>query len=146
MTKRLNKRQLAKAATRQKVLDAARKLWATPGSYERGTIRAIAREAGMSTGAIFANFDDKAALYAAAFETSHVAGDSALSRAAPDLFRALEAVVEIRCDLNLRPGDAYGHRVLDDAEALIERIKDQLLEDGPRLEADADAGPIGMAA
>lgn len=52
MTERLNKRQHAKGLTRQKVLDAARKLWATPGSYERGTIRAIAKEAGMAPAAI----------------------------------------------------------------------------------------------
>ena len=93
MTERLNKRQHAKALTRQKVLDAARKLWATPGSYERGTIRAIAQEAGMSTGAVFANFDGKAALYAAAFDTDHAAGDSVLSRAAPELFQALQDLV-----------------------------------------------------
>lgn len=146
MTNRLNKRQLAKAATRQKVLDAARKLWATPGSYERGTIRAIAREAGMSTGAIFANFEDKAALYAAAFDTSHAAGDGVLSRASPDLFKALEALVEIRADLKVGPDDAYAHRVLDDAEALIERVKDQLLDEGPQIDAGIGLLHMGMAA
>lgn len=62
----LNKRQRAKAATRQKVLDAGKALFETVG-YEAATIRAIAARAGMSTGAVFANFDDKRALYVAAF-------------------------------------------------------------------------------
>lgn len=64
-TPRLNRRQLAKAATRTKVMDAARRLWAEPGSYEAGDIRSIAKAAGMSTGAVFANFDSKADLWRA---------------------------------------------------------------------------------
>lgn len=62
--KPLNRRQQAKARTRQKVLDAARFLFER-GGYEKATIREIAKEAGMSTGAVFANFEDKAALYEA---------------------------------------------------------------------------------
>ena len=59
---RLNRRQAAKVRTRQKVLDAARSLCAERG-YEPATIRDIARGAGMSTGAVFANFQDKAELF-----------------------------------------------------------------------------------
>lgn len=62
-TPRLNRRQQAKAVTRQKVLDAARALFAAEGGYEAATIRSIAKAAGMSTGAVFASFDDKIALY-----------------------------------------------------------------------------------
>jgi len=61
---RLNRRQAAKIKTRQKVLDAARTLFAERG-YEPATIRDIAKGAGMSTGAVFANFQDKAELFEA---------------------------------------------------------------------------------
>lgn len=61
---RLNRRQAAKVRTRQKVLDAARSLFAQRG-YEPATIRDIAKVAGMSTGAVFANFQDKAELFEA---------------------------------------------------------------------------------
>ena len=59
---KLNRRQAAKLRTRQKVLEAARNLFAERG-YEPATIRDIAKAAGMSTGAVFANFQDKAELF-----------------------------------------------------------------------------------
>jgi AcrR family transcriptional regulator len=58
----LNRRQQAKARTRAKVLEAARVLFEAKG-YDAATIREIAKGAGMSTGAVFANFEDKAHLY-----------------------------------------------------------------------------------
>ena len=61
---RLNRRQAAKVRTRQKVLDAARDLFSERG-YDPATIRDIAKGAGMSTGAVFANFQDKAELFEA---------------------------------------------------------------------------------
>lgn len=61
---RLNRRQAAKIKTRGKVMDAARALFSERG-YEAATIRDIARGAGMSTGAVFANFQDKAELFEA---------------------------------------------------------------------------------
>ncbi|MBB5745119.1 TetR/AcrR family transcriptional regulator [Brevundimonas variabilis] len=61
---RINRRQAAKVRTRQKVLEAARDLFAERG-YEPATIRDIAKGAGMSTGAVFANFQDKAELFEA---------------------------------------------------------------------------------
>lgn len=61
-----NLRQMAKAATRAKVIAAAQKLWAEPGTYEIVGIREIAAETGMSTGAVFANFDSKADLWVTA--------------------------------------------------------------------------------
>jgi AcrR family transcriptional regulator len=69
---RLNRRQAAKVRTRQKVLDAARDLFAERG-YEPATIRDIAKGAGMSTGAVFANFQDKAELFEAVL-TEDMAG------------------------------------------------------------------------
>ena len=62
----LNRRQQAKARTRAKVLEAARELFERDG-FDKATIREIAKAAGMSTGAVFANFEDKAHLY----ETIH---------------------------------------------------------------------------
>jgi len=64
--RRLNRRQAAKARTRQRVFDSAETLFNDVG-FERATIRAIAKGAGMSTGAVFANFEDKTALYVAVF-------------------------------------------------------------------------------
>jgi len=56
------RRALAKQQTRSKVLAAARRLFSERG-YEGATIRDIAQAAGMSTGAVFANFSDKSDLF-----------------------------------------------------------------------------------
>jgi AcrR family transcriptional regulator len=56
------RRALAKLQTRNRVLAAARKLFGEHG-YEGATIRDIAAAAEMSTGAVFANFTDKADLF-----------------------------------------------------------------------------------
>lgn len=136
MTERLNKRQLAKAATREKVLKAARDLWAEPGSYERGTIRQIAQAAGMSTGAIFANFKGKADLWAAALETDHAVGDGVLARAAPELFLALQQLLEVRPEIP-RDEDPFATRAWQIAEALAERVSEQLLDEEARRAATA---------
>lgn len=56
-------REEAKAATRAALVEAARRCWAKPGSYETQGIRDIAAKAGYSTGAVFANFDSKADLW-----------------------------------------------------------------------------------
>ncbi|MFN9849268.1 MAG: TetR/AcrR family transcriptional regulator [Alphaproteobacteria bacterium] len=56
------RRALAKRQTRLKVLNAARNLFSEEG-YEGATIRDIAAAAGMSTGAVFANFRDKSDLF-----------------------------------------------------------------------------------
>ncbi len=61
-TRAPNKRELAKAETRQKILDSARRLFADKG-YEAATVRDIATGAGMSTGAVFANFAGKADVF-----------------------------------------------------------------------------------
>ena len=56
------RRAIAKQQTRAKVLAAARALFSEAG-YEGATIRDIATAAGMSTGAVFANFTDKSDLF-----------------------------------------------------------------------------------
>lgn len=58
----MNRRAQAKLETRDRVLDAAKRLFIARG-YEAATIRDIAAEAGMSTGAVFANFTDKKDLF-----------------------------------------------------------------------------------
>lgn len=74
-------RAARKVATRQRAIDAARKLWKEPGTYEPQGMREIAAEMGMSPGAIFANFTGKADLWRAAMGTEPPV-DSALVRAA----------------------------------------------------------------
>lgn len=60
---RMTRREVAKAATRAKLLAGARELWAAPGSYEAIGIRDIADHIGMSTGAVFSNWESKADLW-----------------------------------------------------------------------------------
>ncbi|HEX6866217.1 MAG TPA: TetR/AcrR family transcriptional regulator [Caulobacteraceae bacterium] len=55
-------RALAKQRTREKILQAARTLFNERG-YDGATVRDIARAAGLSTGAVFASFADKADLF-----------------------------------------------------------------------------------
>lgn len=65
-TRTLNRRQQAKAASRSRVLEAARKAFTTVG-YARATMRDIAAMAGLTTGAIFNSFDSKDELWTAVF-------------------------------------------------------------------------------
>jgi len=58
----LTSRGLAKQRTREKILQSARQPFNERG-YEGATVRDIARAAGMSTGAVFASFADKAELF-----------------------------------------------------------------------------------
>ena len=75
------RRALAKQQTRAKVLAAARRLFSEQG-YEGATIRDIAAAAGMSTGAVFANFTDKSDLFREIMLTDMVALSDAMSEAA----------------------------------------------------------------
>lgn len=86
VTPPLNRRQLAKRRTAENVLRAARGGFEVQG-YEKATIRSIAKAAGMSTGAVFANYQDKAELYAAAF--GHPPISPEIGRAALLALRAL---------------------------------------------------------
>lgn len=90
----MNKREGSKAATRRKVLETARALFAEL-AYEEVTIRLIAERMAMSTGAIYANFADKAALWKAAMGTEPPV-DSLLTRAAGPMLDALKAVWAVR--------------------------------------------------
>lgn len=155
MTERLNKRELAKAVTRQKVIDAARTLWKTPGSYRDrgdggGGIRQIAAHMGMSTGAVFANFDTKDDVWRAAFGCEPPA-DCVLTRAAPDLFQTLQDLVDVRPEI-AEDEDPFAAKAWRAAEALLERVKARLLDEqeaGKQAQAEAadDAlPPLELAA
>lgn len=89
----LNRRQQAKAATRQKVMNAAAALFAD--GYGSATIRDIAKAAGMSTGAVFANFQDKADLWRAVKGTEPPV-ETSVTRAAPSMLKALYALSAVR--------------------------------------------------
>jgi AcrR family transcriptional regulator len=89
VTPTLNRRQAAKAATADRVLRAARGHFETVG-YEQATIRTIAKAAGMSTGAVFANYADKAELYLQAM--GHPPVTPEIGRQA---LRALQAFVAV---------------------------------------------------
>lgn len=83
---RLNRRQISKINTAEKVLKSARLEFETQG-YAKATIRAIAKGAKMSTGAVFANYTDKEALYVAAYGHKPITPE--LGRAAMIALRAL---------------------------------------------------------
>jgi AcrR family transcriptional regulator len=61
-----SKRQIQKASTRARVVQAATVQFQAEG-YDGTNLRDIAKMAGVSTGAIFANFRDKEALYREVF-------------------------------------------------------------------------------
>ncbi|PZO05437.1 MAG: hypothetical protein DCF29_08015 [Alphaproteobacteria bacterium] len=98
--KSLNRRQRAKARTQAKVVAAAQAVFeAKP--YVAATIRDIAKAAGMSTGAIFANFKGKAELWVAAMGSAPPvdSGQDApnpVLRTAHDLLAALKGLQAVR--------------------------------------------------
>ena len=60
-------REQSKANTRERLLDAARTVFAR-GGYHGATVEQIASEAGFSTGALYSNFDGKEDLFLALME------------------------------------------------------------------------------
>lgn len=90
------KRSEQKLVTHCAAVAAARKLWGAPGAYDTASIRDIAAEMNMSIGAIYGNFQDKEALWRAAFNDTPPPVDSALTRAAPAMAEALRRLLELR--------------------------------------------------
>jgi TetR/AcrR family transcriptional regulator, cholesterol catabolism regulator len=88
---RPSQRALAKQRTREKIVGAAKALFAEHG-YEGATIRDIAKTAGMSTGAVFASFTDKSDLFTDIAETEQAELHAAM-RAAGDGKSGREAIV-----------------------------------------------------
>jgi AcrR family transcriptional regulator len=121
---RVNKRKASKAATRAKVVSAAAKLFADVG-YEKATIRDIAKSATMSTGAVFANFEDKAALYTAIQGHAPVTTEQGLElfMLMRDLIPELTAEVEQRQTGGNGETWAYLDTLLQRASIVVEAIK-----------------------
>jgi AcrR family transcriptional regulator len=88
------RRALAKQQTRAKVLAAARRLFSEQG-YEGATIRDIAAAAGMSTGAVFANFTDKSDLFREIMMADMAALADAMSGAAAGATEAEPALLKM---------------------------------------------------
>ena len=65
-----SKRSISKAKTREKILHAAKAMFMSHG-FDGANLRAIAAEAGLSTGALFANFENKADLFNAIAVTEY---------------------------------------------------------------------------
>src|SRR6201986_4417457 len=94
VTKAPTRRALAKQQTRAKVLAAARHLFSEQG-YQGAPIRDIAAAAGMSTGAVFANFTDKSDLFREIMLTDMVALADAMREAAGHSAGAEDALLKI---------------------------------------------------
>jgi AcrR family transcriptional regulator len=77
-------REGRKQATRRRVLDAARQLFEEVG-FEAATIRAIARRAGVSIGAVFTGFSSKAHVLSEVMQERLVQLYADLERLAPHL-------------------------------------------------------------
>ena len=112
---RLNRRQIAKASTASKVLASARLEFETKGygsiTAETGaTIRDIAKGAKMSTGAVFANYKDKEALYVAIYGHKPITPE--LGRAAMIALRALTL------DLAGEGNSKFGIEMVDEMDAI----------------------------
>ena len=60
-------REQSKALTRERLLDAARNVFARSG-FHGASVEEIASEAGFSTGALYSNFDGKEELFLALME------------------------------------------------------------------------------
>ncbi|HUZ13313.1 MAG TPA: TetR/AcrR family transcriptional regulator [Caulobacteraceae bacterium] len=100
--RRPTRRALAKQRTREKIAAAARTLFTERG-YDGATIRDIATAAGMSTGAVFANFTDKSDLFAEIVVAERqalvqVMGDAAAAK--PPL-EAIQAMFEAAAERHL---------------------------------------------
>lgn len=83
-------RDAKRVVTRAKIDDAAKAVFKELG-YEAATIRKIAAVAGLSTGAIYANWPDKEALFRHLLQAAPPV-DGALWRAAPGMLSVLQAL------------------------------------------------------
>lgn len=101
------KRKAQKAATHQKLLVAAKKLF-TAGGYDAVGIRDVTKEIGMSTGVVFVRFGNKGDLWAAAMGCEP-----------PDVEAFLDYVAEGKFDTE---------RGNDGAEAKLDEMAHRALE------------------
>jgi AcrR family transcriptional regulator len=147
--------------TRERLIEAAADVIAEQG-YDRAGVQEIARRAGLTNGAIYANFRDKSELLAEAVEcgltrlfgqmdAAHTAGASAaqvielvgrtLALHTPDRSRTLvsEALAAARRD------PAVGLRVRQLLDALETRVTDTIAEARQDGDLAEDVDPAAMA-
>lgn len=129
---RLNLRQVAKQATRQRALTAAEALFKASG-YAEATIRSIAQTMGMSTGAIFANFESKAELWTAIF-----GGPPPEPRVADEIARILGELPDHDWSLRRRRGAFHATITGPDY--------DPVTEEGPCFTAQSDTAGDALRA
>jgi len=84
MAEASSSRQTQKAATRSRVIDAARELFDTQG-YQGTTIREIARHAGVSVGSVFTTFASKGEILSQVMEGRLESFYAELDRTVPHL-------------------------------------------------------------
>ena len=92
--KPLSRRALAKIRTRQSLIVAAKALFIERG-YDDATVRDIARATDLSTGAVFANFADKADLFAAVLAEDGARLAAAMEEAARSASSTAEALLAV---------------------------------------------------
>ncbi len=145
---RLNRRQQAKNRTYKKVLDTARDLFMEKG-YEKATIRDIATGANMSTGAVFANFKNKADLFMAVAQAEFSERNQRMEAEAQKNATLIERILGISAvDYELYldrlplsgmlsslswPNDPQIGRYLMEAELEPVSLITKILEEGKRL-------------
>jgi AcrR family transcriptional regulator len=149
------RRTLAKQQTRAKVLAAARRLFSEEG-YEGATIRDIAAAAGMSTGAVFANFTDKSDLFReimvadmiALGEAMREAGERAkgvddallkMFSAGYAFYKAQLPLARAAFSVGWTPEEGPQLRNSEPSQQLVEQIADQ-------LNAGVERGELGQEA
>lgn len=118
MTKKNDGRKARKAATRQRVIEGAREAFKVL-DYNEATIRGLAKAIGMSTGAIYANFEAKDDLWREAMGTNPPV-DGPMTRAAPLMLDALmnprhqsKAALAIELANSPLDGEAWARHLAD---------------------------------
>jgi AcrR family transcriptional regulator len=149
------RRALAKQQTRAKVLAAGRRLFSERG-YEGATIRDIAAAAGMSTGAVFANFADKSDLFREIMATDFQALADAMREAASRGRNVEDALLKIftagyafyktqlplaraAFSVSWQPQEGQTLRTLPPVQAMLDLVAEQLTSAVQRGELGQEA-------
>lgn len=129
-------------ATRQRLLDAAERLFDAQG-VSRTSLHAIAQAAGLTRGAVYWHFKDKAALFNALMERAHLplelppaAGAAAAPQPAAELLQTLQD--QLVGTLERIVGDAQVRRVLEIATHKVEYVGELAAVRERHLQAMAD--------
>lgn len=128
-----NRRQVAKQQSRQRILNAARELFISAG-FHATTIRAIAAKAGLSTGAIFASFNDKVEIYEAIYKHAPISPEQGAQLAAS--LRTAEAFI----------AGFEGDPMQDGVDLLLSQMRAALAEIRPAQSAPDLNQPLQAAA